>query len=62
MLIKTAGSVKAWQSLKMMVEAGTDIIDTNSGVEIVNKAKGKENVFQYLIGSDDGENQRQSQS
>ncbi|MBZ1345153.1 MAG: deoxyribose-phosphate aldolase [Candidatus Nealsonbacteria bacterium] len=42
LLVKAAGSIRNLQDLKMMVEAGADIIGTSSGVEIVNEAKGKE--------------------
>lgn len=40
LLVKAAGSIRNLQDLKMMVEAGADIIGTSSGVEIVNEAKG----------------------
>jgi deoxyribose-phosphate aldolase len=41
-LVKAAGSIRTLADLKMMIEAGADIIGTSSGVEIVNEAKGKE--------------------
>jgi len=37
LLIKAAGSIRTVVDLKMMVEAGADIIGTSSGVEIVNE-------------------------
>jgi deoxyribose-phosphate aldolase len=40
-LVKAAGSIRTLADLKMMVEAGADIIGTSSGVEIVNEAMGK---------------------
>lgn len=40
-LVKAAGSIRNLADLKMMVEAGADIIGTSSGVEIVNEARGK---------------------
>jgi len=40
-LIKAAGSIRTLADLKMMVEAGADIIGTSSGVEIVNEARGE---------------------
>jgi deoxyribose-phosphate aldolase len=40
LLVKAAGSIRTLADLKMMVEAGADIIGTSSGVEIVNEAKG----------------------
>ncbi|MFH1894933.1 MAG: deoxyribose-phosphate aldolase [Patescibacteria group bacterium] len=40
LLVKAAGSVRTVADVKMMVEAGADIIGTSSGVEIVNEAKG----------------------
>lgn len=41
LLVKAAGSIRMLSDLKMMVEAGADIIGTSSGVEIVDEAKGK---------------------
>ena len=41
LLVKVAGSIRTLADLKMMVEAGADIIGTSSGVEIVNEATGK---------------------
>ncbi len=41
LLIKAAGSIRNLADLKMMVEAGADIIGTSSGVEIVKEAAGK---------------------
>jgi len=41
LLIKAAGSIRRLADLKMMVEAGADIVGTSSGVEIVNEAKGE---------------------
>jgi len=40
LLIKAAGSIRTLSDLKIMVEAGADIIGTSSGVEIVNEARG----------------------
>jgi len=40
LLVKAAGSIRTLADLKMMVEAGADIIGTSSGVEIVNEAMG----------------------
>ena len=40
LLVKAAGTIKKVSDLKMMVEAGADIIGTSSGVEIVNESKG----------------------
>jgi len=40
LLVKAAGSIRTVADVKMMVEAGADIIGTSSGVEIVNEAKG----------------------
>ena len=43
--VKAAGGIRNLADLKMMVEAGADIIGTSSGVEIVNEVKGiKEEV------------------
>jgi deoxyribose-phosphate aldolase len=39
-LVKAAGSIRTLADVKMMVEAGADIIGTSSGTEIVNEAKG----------------------
>lgn len=41
LLIKAAGSIRTLADLKMMVEAGADIIGTSSGVEIINEADGQ---------------------
>ena len=41
-LVKAAGTIRTLPDLKMMTEAGADIIGTSSGVEIVNEARGKE--------------------
>ena len=41
LLVKAAGSIRTFSDLKMMVEAGADIIGTSSGVEIVKEAQGK---------------------
>ncbi len=41
-LVKAAGSIRSYSDLKMMLEAGADIIGTSSGVEIVDEVKGKE--------------------
>jgi len=41
LLVKAAGAIRTLSDLKMMVEAGADIVGTSSGVEIVNEAKGK---------------------
>ena len=41
LLIKAAGSIRTLADLKMMVEAGADIVGTSSGVEIVNEAMGQ---------------------
>jgi len=40
LLVKAAGSIRTLADLKMMVNAGADIIGTSSGVEIVNEARG----------------------
>jgi deoxyribose-phosphate aldolase len=40
-LVKGAGSVRTLADLKMIVEAGADIIGTSSGVEIVDESQGK---------------------
>jgi len=40
-LVKAAGSIRSLSDLKMMVEAGADIIGTSSGVEIVKEAVGE---------------------
>ncbi len=40
-LVKAAGSVRTVEDLKMMLDAGADIIGTSSGAEIVNEAMGK---------------------
>lgn len=40
-LVKASGSIRTLSDLKMMVEAGADIIGTSSGVEIVNESMGK---------------------
>ncbi len=42
LLVKAAGKVRTLADLKMMTEAGADIIGTSSGVEIVNESKGAE--------------------
>ncbi len=42
LLVKAAGKVRVLADLKMMVEAGADIIGTSSGVEIVNESRGVE--------------------
>ena len=39
--IKAAGSIRTLKDLKMMVEAGADIIGTSSGVDIIKEAKEK---------------------
>ncbi|MFH1401581.1 MAG: deoxyribose-phosphate aldolase [Parcubacteria group bacterium] len=41
LLVKAAGSIRTLADLKMMIEAGADIIGTSSGAEIVNEAEGK---------------------
>jgi len=41
LLVKAAGSIRTIADLKMMVEAGADIIGTSSGVEIVKEAQGE---------------------
>ncbi len=41
LLIKAAGSIKTLADLKMMLEAGANIIGTSSGVEIVKEGMGK---------------------
>jgi len=41
-LVKAAGKIRTLSDLKMMAEAGADIIGTSSGVEIVNESKGIE--------------------
>jgi deoxyribose-phosphate aldolase len=40
LLVKAAGKIRTLADLKMMVEAGADIIGTSSGVEIVDESKG----------------------
>lgn len=40
-LVKAAGSVRTMEDLKMMLDAGADIIGTSSGAEIVSEAMGK---------------------
>ena len=42
LLVKAAGKIRNADDLKMMIEAGADIIGTSSGVEIVNEVQGKE--------------------
>ncbi len=42
LLVKAAGKVRKMADLKMMTEAGADIVGTSSGVEIVNESQGKE--------------------
>ncbi len=42
LLVKAAGSIRTLSDLKMMVQAGADIVGTSSGVEIVKEAQGKE--------------------
>jgi deoxyribose-phosphate aldolase len=46
LLVKASGAIRTLSDVKMMVEAGADIIGTSSGVEIVHEAQGKkmENV------------------
>ncbi|MFH1714490.1 MAG: deoxyribose-phosphate aldolase [Candidatus Nealsonbacteria bacterium] len=39
-LVKAAGSIRALADLKLMTEAGADIIGTSSGKEIVDESKG----------------------
>ena len=39
--IKAAGSIRTLEDLKMMVDAGADIIGTSSGVEIIKEAEEK---------------------
>ena len=41
-LVKAAGSIRNLSDLKMMVEAGADIIGTSSGVEIMKEVMGEE--------------------
>jgi deoxyribose-phosphate aldolase len=41
-LVKASGSIRNLSDVKMMLEAGADIIGTSSGVEIVKEALGKE--------------------
>ena len=40
LLVKAAGSIRTLADVKMMIDAGTDIIGTSSGVEIVNEVRG----------------------
>ena len=40
LLVKAAGSIRTLADVKMMLDAGADIIGTSSGVEIVNEAAG----------------------
>jgi len=42
LLVKAAGSIRTLADLKMMVEAGADIIGTSSGVEIIDEERGRE--------------------
>jgi len=44
LLIKAAGKIRTLSDLKMMTEAGADIIGTSSGVEIVNESIGKKEI------------------
>jgi len=44
-LVKAAGTIRTLPDLKMMTEAGADIIGTSSGVEIVNEARGEEKTL-----------------
>ena len=39
LLVKAAGGIRTLADLKMMVNAGADIIGTSSGAEIVNEAR-----------------------
>lgn len=41
LLVKASGAIRTFSDLKMMLEAGADIIGTSSGVEIVQGRKGK---------------------
>ena len=41
LLIKAAGNIKTLKDLKMMVEAGADIIGSSYGVEMIKKVSGK---------------------
>jgi len=41
-LVKAAGSIRTLSDLKMMIDAGADIIGTSSGVEIIQEAEGKD--------------------
>jgi deoxyribose-phosphate aldolase len=41
LLVKASGAIRTLSDVKMMVEAGADIIGTSSGVEIVSEARGK---------------------
>ena len=43
-LVKAAGAIRTLADLKLMLEAGADIIGTSSGVEIVREAMGEELV------------------
>lgn len=49
LLVKAAGSIRTVADVKIMVEAGADIIGTSSGVEIVNEARGEkmENIEEW---------------
>lgn len=42
LLVKAAGSIRTLADLKIMVQAGADIIGTSSGAEIANEARGKQ--------------------
>ncbi len=44
LLIKASGSIRTFDDVKKMTEQGADIIGTSSGVEIVNQARGEEDV------------------
>jgi len=40
--VKAAGLIRSLNDLKMMLEAGADIIGTSSGVEIMKEVMGEE--------------------
>lgn len=44
-LVKASASIRTLSDVKMMMEAGADIIGTSSGVEIVNEAQGKNELL-----------------
>jgi len=43
-MVKASGAIRNLSDLKMMIEAGADIIGTSSGVEIINEVRGREKI------------------